>query len=318
MTRAACLCALLCALALCGARAARPVALNGGRHLLATCFQEQGVDYPGGDMPGKGATATSAQACCDRCAATFGCKVWTFNTSTRMCWLKSQALKRQANVSVAISGTPGTRPAIGERDACRSAAHRPRLACSMPLPRLLRFPPADRRPPAAPRCTTLTPTPPPALPCPALHADCSSCGKATHAEASQALAAAGIGLWSSGGCSNRNVGTCTSLDTVNRATVQGAIKLAKAAGLALTVTGGTETGHASGTYSHWNGYKLDFGLPFNPKLGAVITSRYRYIGTRSDGAKQYQNDATGDVYALEGDHWDAYYPVPSACSQCAF
>ena len=102
--------------------------------------------------------------------------------------------------------------------------------------------------------------------------------------------------------------------------MQGAIKLRQASGCSMTVTGGTELGHAGndtpGLLSHWNGYKLDFSL--NSCLTSFVTSRYSYIGTRSDGAKQYKNGATGDIYALEGNHWDVYYPVPSSCSQCAF
>ena len=71
--------------------------------------------------------------------------------------------------------------------------------------------------------------------------------------------ASGITWSSSGGCSDRNNPTCTSFDQLNRATAQGAQTLKSASGCGLNITGGTETGHASGTYSHGNGYKLDFG-----------------------------------------------------------
>ncbi len=65
--------------------------------------------------------------------------------------------------------------------------------------------------------------------------------------------------------------------------------------------GGTETGHASGTYSHWNGYKLDISL--NTCINNYITNSFTYIGLRGDGAKQYQA-SSGNIYALEGNHWD--------------
>lgn len=59
-------------------------------------------------------------------------------------------------------------------------------------------------------------------------------------------------------CSTRSISTCTSFDGLRRATVDGAVTLKRASGCALNITGGTEVGHASGTYSHYNGYKLDF------------------------------------------------------------
>ncbi|WP_278258040.1 hypothetical protein [Nocardioides convexus] len=77
----------------------------------------------------------------------------------------------------------------------------------------------------------------------------------TQAAAESAFRAAGITWTSSGGCTNRNVSTCTSFDGLRQASVDGAVTLKRASGCGLTITGGTETGHASGTYSHWNGYK---------------------------------------------------------------
>ena len=61
--------------------------------------------------------------------------------------------------------------------------------------------------------------------------------------------AAGITWSSSGGCTNRNNSTCTSFGTQpgHRA---GRSTLKRARGCAINITGGTETGHASGTYSH--------------------------------------------------------------------
>lgn len=35
------------------------------------------------------------------------------------------------------------------------------------------------------------------------------------------------------------------------------ITLKRSSGCSVNATGGTEVGHASGTYSHWNGYKID-------------------------------------------------------------
>lgn len=106
--------------------------------------------------------------------------------------------------------------------------------------------------------------------------------KLTHSQATSRFSSSGVTWSSSGGCSNRNVSTCTSFDQLNLPTAQGAQTLKSATGCALNITGGTETGHASGTYSHWNGYKLDFGK--TTCLTNYVKSAFTYIGLRGDGA----------------------------------
>ena len=59
-----------------------------------------------------------------------------------------------------------------------------------------------------------------------------------------------------------------------------------------------------GTYSHWNGYKLDVSR--TACLTSWVRSTHTYIGQRSDGAAQYRA-ASGNVYADEGNHWDVTY-----------
>jgi hypothetical protein len=126
----------------------------------------------------------------------------------------------------------------------------------------------------------------------------------TQASAASQFSAAGIGWSSSGGCTDRYVATCTSFDGIRQATIDGGITLRRASGCALTITGGTETGHASGTYSHWNGYKLDFSR--TTCLTSWVHNTYTYIGLRGDGAPLYRA-ASGNVYADEGSHWDVTY-----------
>ena len=128
--------------------------------------------------------------------------------------------------------------------------------------------------------------------------------KLTDAQAASQLSASGIGRSSSGGCTNRNVGTCTSYDQINQDTVTGIKTFRSISGCALTITGGTETGHASGTYSHWNGYKVD--IPVTTCVTSYITGHYAYSGTRSDGAALY-TAPSGNVYARESSHWDITY-----------
>jgi hypothetical protein len=134
--------------------------------------------------------------------------------------------------------------------------------------------------------------------------------KISHSTATTMFRNAGIGWTSSGGCSDRNNSTCTSFEQLNLATAQGAVTLRNASGCAMTITGGTETGHASGTYSHWNGYKLDYSL--TTCLGNYITGSFTRIANRSDGAAQYQS-GSGNIYARESNHWDVLYYNCGGC-----
>ncbi|TWH22352.1 hypothetical protein [Prauserella rugosa] len=129
--------------------------------------------------------------------------------------------------------------------------------------------------------------------------------KLTHADAASRFESAGITWSSSGGCSDRNTPTCTSFEQVNLATVQGAETLKSASGCALNVTGGTETGHADGTYSHWNGYKLDFSL--SDCLTSYVQNTFTSIG----GSKW--ESASGNVYYLESNHWDVTFHNCGGC-----
>jgi hypothetical protein len=132
----------------------------------------------------------------------------------------------------------------------------------------------------------------------------------TQAYAESRFSSVGITWSSSGGCTDRYNSTCTSFEGLRQATVDGAVTLRTASGCALNITGGTETGHASGTYSHWNGYKLDFSK--YSCLGSYITTNFTYIGLRGDGAPQYRS-AAGNVYADEGNHWDVTFYNCGGC-----
>jgi hypothetical protein len=140
--------------------------------------------------------------------------------------------------------------------------------------------------------------------------DAQAATKITHATATSMFSSRGITWSSSGGCSNRNNATCTSFDQLNLATAQGAQTLKSATGCALNITGGTETGHASGTYSHWNGYKLDFSK--STCLTNYVKNTFTYIGPRGDGYPQWQA-ASGNLYADEGSHWDVTYYNCGGC-----
>jgi hypothetical protein len=121
----------------------------------------------------------------------------------------------------------------------------------------------------------------------------------SHKAAAAKLRNAGIGWTSSGGCSNRNRPNCTSFSGIKSGTISGVITLKKASRCKITVTGGTETGHASGTYSHWNGYKVDVAV--TGCVTGYVKRNFSYIG-----GDRWRSSA-GNVYFNEGDHWDITY-----------
>ena len=129
--------------------------------------------------------------------------------------------------------------------------------------------------------------------------------KLSHAEATKMLRAAGITWSSSGNCSDRNKPNCTSFEQVNLTTIQGIQTLKRASGCAINITGGTETGHASGTYSHWNGYKLDTSL-------STCLNNYIQRSFTSIGGNKWRS-ASGNIYYKEGNHWDITYYNCGGC-----
>lgn len=126
--------------------------------------------------------------------------------------------------------------------------------------------------------------------------------KLSHAAALKLVKAAGISVVSSGNCSNRYNKRCTSLEQINRTTVDGIIAFKKKSRCAVSISGGTEVGHATSTYSHWNGYKVDI-----QHTSCVTTAihHFKRIANRGDGAPQYVNGK--NTYADEGNHWDITY-----------
>lgn len=100
-------------------------------------------------------------------------------------------------------------------------------------------------------------------------------------------------------------GGCTSVANMRPATVAQVIALKRMTGLgSVVVTGGSEQGHASGQYSHANGYKVDLRLG-NSALDLLLKSLQK-AGTRGGdtGAAELYKDRCGNIYALEETHWD--------------
>ncbi|MFC7241045.1 hypothetical protein ACFQO7_01005 [Catellatospora aurea] len=122
---------------------------------------------------------------------------------------------------------------------------------------------------------------------------------------------AGISIWSSGKCSDRDNPNCTSFERIRRSTVDGLLTLRKASKCDLRVTGGTETGHGSGTYTHWNGWKIDISK--YDCVGRYIKRYFRYVGYIKGWGYQYKAPS-GNVYTDEGNHWDILYYSCGGCS----
>lgn len=119
--------------------------------------------------------------------------------------------------------------------------------------------------------------------------------KLSQADAQARLEAAGISASSSGGCVDPSDGTCTSYEGINLATVEGAITLKEACACDVTITGGTETGHGTGEYSHANGYKLD--LAKEGGLDGYVTGTFTQIEDRGDGYPQWEA-GSGNIYCV--------------------
>lgn len=131
--------------------------------------------------------------------------------------------------------------------------------------------------------------------------------KLTQDEAASRLAAAGIPVASTGNCSDPTRTDCTALEQINAASIDGIITLAEASGCPITVTGGTEMGHAQSEFSHENGYKID--VPHTDCIDAYVQNSFSPIENRAtDGAPQYRSNA-GNIYADEDTHWDILFVV---------
>ncbi|GIG60470.1 hypothetical protein Lfu02_48420 [Longispora fulva] len=128
--------------------------------------------------------------------------------------------------------------------------------------------------------------------------------KLTQAQAASQLSAAGITHSSSGGCTDRNNSTCTSYEQINQSTVSGIITFKRISGCAINITGGTETGHSSGTYSHWNGYKVDVSK--TTCVTNYIKGHYSHVGVIPGWGDQWKAPS-GNLYTDEGTHWDILY-----------
>lgn len=142
--------------------------------------------------------------------------------------------------------------------------------------------------------------------CPACHfhdfteqwlSDGNAVEKYTHAQAIQELEGKNIILTSQGNCFDRTNPNCTSLEQVNKKTIEGVISLAKISKCTIRIIAGTEVGHSTGTFSHKNGFKLHI---------AAEKCINDYIKELDDFDKVYTS-SSGTKYVLVGNYWDVSF-----------
>ena len=124
------------------------------------------------------------------------------------------------------------------------------------------------------------------------------------------LAAAGVSVNNDPCPAGSNGQGCTNVGNMREATVQQIINIAEHLGCTaasrstcpVVVTGGTEPGHAPGTYSHANGYKVD--LRQTAEVNTYLQS-FALTGQRGgDSGGPIHEDTCGNQYVQETNHWD--------------
>ncbi len=104
---------------------------------------------------------------------------------------------------------------------------------------------------------------------------------------------------------------CTNVTGFRQSTIDAISTINRGiGGTGFVITGGTESGHAQGTYSHGNGYKFDIGQGSNSGNWSKIDSYFKsLIGTQNiTPNKTYSVTVPSSGKRLdvrwENDHWD--------------
>jgi len=106
-------------------------------------------------------------------------------------------------------------------------------------------------------------------------------------------------------CGSAKQSNTTCVDGLQRNTIDGVENIQKGCNCDVIITGGTENGHAPGTYSHSNGYKLDLGMN-NPTLNTYVNNQ---IGTSNPTPYKPYKGTDGNTYMYETGppHWDVCF-----------
>ncbi|MCP2340445.1 hypothetical protein [Actinomadura rupiterrae] len=127
----------------------------------------------------------------------------------------------------------------------------------------------------------------------------------TQEAAEQLLTSNHIQWRSNGNCHERSNPNCTAFQGLLRGSMDDLLDFGRTSGCPLTVSGGTEQGHAPGKLSHGTGHKIDV-MP-TQCLDTYIPGHFQHTGVRGDNAELYRSPS-GDVFARETDHWDILVP----------
>ena len=96
----------------------------------------------------------------------------------------------------------------------------------------------------------------------------------------------------------------TGLEGIRKETLDVAKIFSEKNNMDVTITGGTEEGHAVGEISHGTGHKLDFGFKSNPGMSEIV-EKWESAGIRkTDKAPGYIDPETGAIFWKEKNHWD--------------
>ncbi len=95
------------------------------------------------------------------------------------------------------------------------------------------------------------------------------------------------------------------LDGVQPHVIREVVKLDEACDCNLLITEGTAGQHASGAYSHANGYKLDIRTNDNPQLINYVKDNFTFGGNWSNGTPYYVSGKT--TCAIEATHLDCQF-----------
>lgn len=135
----------------------------------------------------------------------------------------------------------------------------------------------------------------------------------TDSQARTQLSSAHYSFSSTGNCTEDR-SNCTYLGGIQQSALSTLVSLGNKSGCSgMTITGGSEPGHAGGPNSHGNGYKID--IRNNATANSCIeahTTRYPAGDRGGDGGGTARKDSCGNVYVQESDHWDVQFTA--ACS----
>jgi hypothetical protein len=97
---------------------------------------------------------------------------------------------------------------------------------------------------------------------------------------------------------------CTDLYGIRSSVQKEMFYIAQKVGGKIYVTGGTEVGvHASGQYSHAEGYKVD--IANTASVNAYVTKNFTsYTDPNRPKTPAYKNPQTGAIWYKEDTHWD--------------